>query len=175
HPDLTELTDQSGQSSAFLLFSGGGHNDTITQFVFDSTLNLWVGQYTPGNEPGGLWSLTVAGADSTSPVNSGKATKTIQLQDRLPTAIFSFTSGTILTAVSVSFDGTASFDPDGTIVGYSWDFGDGSTGSGATPSHSYSVAGIYTAKLNVTDNSGSTSVSIQAVTITDRPPVVTIT
>jgi len=172
YPDLTNL--QSGQVAAFLLFSGGGHNDTIP-VVFDSTLNLWVGQYTPGNEPGGLWSLTVAGADSTSPVNSGKATKTIQLQDRLPTAIFSFTSGTILTAVSVSFDGTASFDPDGTIVGYAWDFGDGSTGSGAAPSHSYSVAGIYTARLNVTDNSGSTSVSIQAVTITDRPPVVTIT
>src|SRR5207245_4208000 len=86
YPDLTELTAQSGQAFAFLLFSGGGHNDTITQFVFDSTLNFWFGTYTPGNEPGGLCSLRVCGADSTSPANSGKATKTIQLQDRIPTA-----------------------------------------------------------------------------------------
>jgi PKD repeat protein len=172
YPDLTTL--QSGQVGAFLLFSGGGHNDTIPM-VYDSTLNLWVGTYTPGNEPGGLWSLTVAGADSASPSNSGKATKTIQLQDRIPTASFTFTSGTILTSASVSFDGSASFDPDGTIVGYAWDFGDGSTGSGATPSHSYSIAGIYSVKLNVTDNSGSTAISTQTITITDRPPTVTLT
>jgi len=169
YPDLSTL--QSGQVSAFLLFSGGGHNDTIP-VIYDSTINFWVGTYTPGNEPGGLWSLTVTGADSASPTNSGKATKTIQLQDRLPTASFTFTSGTVLTAVSVSFDGSTSFDPDGTIAGYAWDFGDGSTGSGVTPSHSYSIAGIYTAKLNVTDNSGSTAVTTQSITITDRPPVV---
>jgi PKD repeat protein len=173
YPDLTEL--QSGQVGAFLLFSGGGHNDTILQFAFDSTLNLWVGTYTPGNEPGGLWSLTVAGADSASPANSGKATKTIQLQDRLPVSIFTFTSGTILTAVPVGFVGTSSYDPDGTIVGYAWDFGDGSTGSGASSTHGYSVAGTYAVKLNVTDNSGSTAVSTQTVIITDRPPTVTLT
>src|SRR3989454_1653357 len=172
YPDLTNL--QSGQVAAFLLFSGGGHNDTIP-LVYDSTINFWVGTYTPGNEPGGLWSLTVAGADSASPVNSGKATKTIQLQDRIPTASFTFTSGTILTSASVSFDGTASFDPDGTIVGYAWLFGDGSTGSGATSSHSYSTAGTYTVKLNVTDNSGSTALDTQTVTITDRPPIISLT
>jgi len=175
YPDLTILTNQLGQTHAFLLFSGGGHNDTISQLVFDSTLNLWVGTYAPGIEPGGLWSLTVAGADSASPANTGKATKTIQLQDRLPVSSFTFPNGAILTAALVSFDGTSSYDLDGTIVGYAWDFGDGSTGSGAAPTHSYSVAGSYAAKLNVTDNSGSTQVSTQTVTITDRPPTVTLT
>jgi PKD repeat protein len=175
YPDLTDLTGQTGQASAFLLFSGGGHNDTITQLVYDSTLNLWVGTYTPGTEPGGLWSLTVTGADQASPANSGKATKTIQLQDRIPVSIFTFTSGSILTSSPVSFDGTSSYDPDGTIVGYAWDFGDGSTGSGATPTHGYSIAGTYSVKLNVTDNSGSTNVSTQTVTITDRPPTITLT
>jgi PKD repeat protein len=165
YPDLTTL--QSGQVGAFLLFSGGDHNDTIP-VVFDSTLNLWVGTYTPGNEPGGLWSLTVAGADSASPANSGKATKTIQLQDRIPTASYTFTSGILLTSAAVTFNGTASFDPDGTIVSYAWVFGDGSTGTGATPSHSYSVAGNYVVKLNVTDNSGSTAVSTQTITIMDK-------
>jgi len=175
YPDQTDLTDQTGQAAAFLLFSGGGHNDTITQLVYDSTINRWVGTYSPGIEPGGLWSLTVAGADSASPANSGKATKTIQLQDRIPIASFTFTSGTILTSASVSFNGTTSYDPDGTVVGYSWDFGDGSTGSGAIAIHSYSFAGTYFVKLNVTDNSGSTNVSTQTVTITDRPPTIALT
>jgi len=166
YPDLTPL--QSAQVGAFLLFSGGDHNDTIP-VVFDSTLNLWVGTYTPGNEPGGLWSLTVAGADSASPANSGRATKTIQLQDRIPTAGFTFTSGILLTSAAVTFNGTGSFDPDGTIVSYAWAFGDGSTGTGATPAHIYSIAGKYVVTLNVIDNSGSTAVSTQTITITDKP------
>lgn len=172
YPDLTTL--RSGTVVAFVLFSGGGHNDTMSVF-FDSTLNLWVGSYQPVNEPGGLWSLTVAAADSTSPPNSGKATKTIQLQDQLPTASFTFTSGTINPTQLVSFNGTTSHDPDGVIVSYSWDFGDGSTGSGRTPSHSYSTPGTYSVRLNVTDNSGSTAISTSTLTVTARAITVSLT
>ena len=172
YPDLT--TFQSGTVAAFVLFSGGGHNDTMSVF-FDSTLNLWVGSYTPNNEPGGLWSLTVAAADSASPANSGKATKTIQLQDQLPVASFTFTSGTIYVSQLVSFNGTASYDPDGTIVSYAWYFGDGSTGSGATPSHAYSLLGTYSVKLNVTDNSGSTMISTSTIIVTARSITLSLT
>ena len=55
----------------------------------------------------------------------------------------------------LQFSGTASSDPDGTIITYQWDFGDGSTGTGATPTHTYSAIGTYTVTLIVTDNSGS--------------------
>jgi PKD repeat protein len=171
YPDLTTLT--TGRVAAFVLFSGGGHNDTMF-VVYDSTINYWVGSYTPVNEPGGLWTMTVSAADSASPANSGKATKTIQLQDRVPVSSFT-TTGTTPTGTAVSFDGTSSSDPDGVIVTWAWTFGDGSTGSGATTTHSYSIAGTYLVKLNVTDNSGSTNVSTQSVTITDRPPTVTLT
>ncbi|RZQ63507.1 PKD domain-containing protein [Amycolatopsis suaedae] len=54
------------------------------------------------------------------------------------------------------FDGSGSSDPDGSIASYAWDFGDGKTGEGATPSHSYATAGQYTVKLTVTDNEGKT-------------------
>ena len=37
--------------------------------------------------------------------------------------------------VATSFDGSRSSDPDGRVVGYAWDFGDGSTGAGATVDH----------------------------------------
>jgi PKD repeat protein len=72
------------------------------------------------------------------------------------------------TASPVAFDGSASSDPDGTIVSYDWTFGDGGTASGAKPTHAYNTAGTYTVTLAVTDDTGrkataTTSASIQAV------------
>jgi hypothetical protein len=69
--------------------------------------------------------------------------------------------------LSVSFDGTCSSDPDGQVVSYQWDFGDGSIDTGASVQHWYSSPGYYTATLTVTDNSGFTSQQVQSVTVTD--------
>lgn len=74
----------------------------------------------------------------------------------------------------VNFNGSASSDPGGSIASYAWTFGDGGTGSGPTPSHTYTVAGNYTATLTVTDNCGATSTCEAPVTITlpdNLPPV----
>ncbi|HVQ39604.1 MAG TPA: PKD domain-containing protein, partial [Pyrinomonadaceae bacterium] len=70
--------------------------------------------------------------------------------------------------VAVQFNGAGSTDPDGTIASYAWTFGDGTTGSGATPTHAYATAGTYTVNLTVTDNLGATSSATTTVTIT--PP-----
>jgi len=45
-----------------------------------------------------------------------------------------------------------STDPDGSIMSWSWDFGDGATSTDRNPSHQYSAKGDYTVKLTVTDN-----------------------
>src|SRR5204862_238620 len=53
---------------------------------------------------------------------------------------------------TVAFDGTGSRDPDNNLpLTYVWDFGDATTGSGATPSHTYTTAGSYAVTLVVTD------------------------
>ncbi|HKI01002.1 MAG TPA: PKD domain-containing protein [Thermoanaerobaculia bacterium] len=62
------------------------------------------------------------------------------------------TSG--IAPLTVSFDGSCSSDPDGYVATYSWSFGDGAMGSGATPSHYYATPGFYTVTLTVTDNQG---------------------
>jgi len=74
-------------------------------------------------------------------------------------------SKTAIVGDSVSFDGSASNDPDGIIVSYSWDFGDGSTGSGVTTTHTYNVVGIYTVTLTVRDNLGATGTATTTVTV----------
>jgi YD repeat-containing protein len=61
-------------------------------------------------------------------------------------------NGTI--AQNVPFHGNNSYDPDGTIVSYSWNFGDGGSSSGINPTHAYSANGSYTVTLTVTDNLG---------------------
>jgi len=55
------------------------------------------------------------------------------------------------TGMEIRFDGSASSDPDGDSLTYAWDFGDGNTGSGATPTHSYASSGVYEVSLIVND------------------------
>ena len=57
---------------------------------------------------------------------------------------------------TVKFVGSNSSDADGIITNYLWDFGDGTNSTLANPTHVYTTAGTYTAKLLVTDNSNST-------------------
>lgn len=74
--------------------------------------------------------------------------------------------GSECTALTCEYDASASSDPDGTVAGYSWNFGDGQTGTGRTPSHTYGAGGTYQVLLTVTDNLGATAVVTNAVTVT---------
>ena len=62
---------------------------------------------------------------------------------------------TITAGGSVTLSGSASRDPDGSIVSYAWNFGDGTTGTGIAVTHTYNVAGTYWVTLTVTDNAGA--------------------
>jgi len=68
----------------------------------------------------------------------------------------------------VNFDAEASNDPDGTLVSYDWQFGDGAIGSGPTISHSYDVPGEYLVTLTVADDEDA--VNSVSRTITVSPP-----
>jgi PKD repeat protein len=68
------------------------------------------------------------------------------------------------------FDATGSSDPDGGIVAYDWDFGDGATSTGATASHTYADLGSATVTLTVTDDEGLTDTTTIDVIATNAPP-----
>jgi len=86
-----------------------------------------------------------------------------------PTASFTGpTSG--LAGTAATFDGSASRDPAGLILGYSWSFGDGTTSaSGPTTSHIYTAPGTYTVRLTVTDSSGLQSTTSHQITVDELP------
>jgi len=76
--------------------------------------------------------------------------------NQAPTAQFTVTPDIGSFPLTVSFDASASTDPDGTITQYQWDFGDGESGSGMSSEHIYQTAGQFTATLTITDNGGLT-------------------
>jgi hypothetical protein len=89
--------------------------------------------------------------------------------DEAPTAVLKATPSSGTAPLMVAFDGTGSSDPDGSITSYSWDFGDGNSGSGATVNHQYANAGSYTATLRVTDSSGLSASATGAISVAPGP------
>ena len=82
-------------------------------------------------------------------------------------------AGVVLVGEAVVFSGAGSSDPDGSVIRYSWDFGDGSaTGEGETIVHAYSAAGSYDVELTVTDNLGATDTAFASVDVNVAPVAV---
>jgi PKD repeat protein len=83
-----------------------------------------------------------------------------------PVAAFTSDCG----GLTCGFTDTSS-DVDGSVVAWSWDFGDGATSTAQHPSHAYSVAGGYTVTLIVTDDDGATAEASSPVTATEPSPI----
>ncbi len=78
----------------------------------------------------------------------------------------------VCTALACTFDASTSFDPDGSVVSYAWDFGDGQTATGQVVSHTFSSAATYPVQLTVTDNSSATSSTTLQVTVSNNAPAI---
>jgi PKD repeat protein len=88
-----------------------------------------------------------------------------------PTATFTFSPSSPNLGDTVFFNATASTAPAGRkVVSYAWNYGDGSTGAGATVSHKFDVAGSYRVSLTVTDDRGAVGTSNQSVTVATQNP-----
>lgn len=75
----------------------------------------------------------------------------------------------------ITFDGSQSIDPEGTIDTFEWDFGDNTTGYGPSPTHSYSNEGIYGITLTVTDSDGNKGTDYALVGIGEDPVLIDAT
>lgn len=167
--DLT-VTAPSGAVYRENIFSGGwsttggGYdrtNNVANVYVQSAASGTWKVEVKGHNVPNGLqpFALIVDGAFG-EPNEPPVATFTYSCPDR-----------------TCSFDASESYDPDGSIVSYEWNFGDGNTGSGITANHTYVSDGTYTVVLTVKDNDGATDTDTQNVVVEgpNQPPVASFT
>jgi PKD repeat protein len=129
----------------------------------------------------GTYYLTVQGVGQGDPLTTGYsdygslgqyavAGSVPSTTSQAPIASMSATPSSGTVPFSTSFSSAGSYDPDGSIVAYEWNFGDGSAlAAGASASHVYNAAGSYSAQLKVTDNSGLSTT--RSVTISAQTPV----
>jgi PKD repeat protein len=128
----------------------------------------------------GTYYVTVDGTGKGDPLATGytdygsigqytiSGTAVAGVAGQAPVAALTATPTSGVVPLNVNLDGSASYDPDGTIVSWAWNFGDGGSQNGGTSAvRTYSTAGTYTATLTVTDNSGFTGT--KSVVITAQP------
>ena len=137
-----------------------------------------VGQNGQGDPcPAVLSRLEAAGAtiwrtdrDATVVIQSPCAT-VAHVVNQAPTAAFAFDPASPAPGQPITADASASVDPDGTIVSYSWTFSDGTTVMGSKVTHAYPDPGTYWICLTVADDAGAASTQCQRVTIPTQPDV----
>jgi len=91
-------------------------------------------------------------------------------ENQPPTASFTYTTSDL-----TAYFTDTSTDSDGSIVAWSWDFGDGATSTAQNPSHTYAADGTYTVGLTVTDDDGAIGSTSQDVTVSSGGGGITLT
>ncbi len=149
-------------------FDGSGSNDP------DGSINSYAWDFGDGGTATGATTSHTFGGDGTYAVTltvtdnegaTGDDTQDVTVSsggvNQPPVANFSYSCNDL----ACTFDGSGSYDPDGTIASYQWDFGGDGIASGATASHTFSVGGTYEVTLIVTDNEGAYDLDSQNVTV----------
>lgn len=157
------LTDSNGNTVAVLNPAGlaASYTGTLAAGVYFITVDgVGAGDLVTGySDYASLGQYTITGTLTGS-----------NLQPPTAAASANPTSGQA--PLTVAFSSVGSTDPDGTITGYNWNFGDGtSVSNAANPSHVYTSAGTFTAVLTVTDNDGLTASSSVSITVSPAPSV----
>lgn len=169
--DFTILT-AAPTAFADVLFDGSTSTtdlgSVITTYVWDFGDNTSGTGITPTHRytVAGTYLVKLTVTDDKGRSNQSAAKAVVVGGGAGPTAAFLFSPSSSTIGQTIFFNATSSTAGAGhNIVRYDWNFGDGSTRSGATVSKSYSAAGIFSVILTVTDEVGQTDQAVQSVTV----------
>jgi chitodextrinase/lysophospholipase L1-like esterase len=118
----------------------------------------------------GLHTVSLAVTDSAGLTDTGHQDVLLTATDQPPTARFMWGRPASSKPRAVRMDASGSWDVDGEVARYSWDFGDGTTGKGVAPSHTYRRSGKYRVILTVIDDGGRQGSACELVTAGTRIP-----
>ncbi len=168
---LIDLSADTGMAPFFVTCDGSGSVDADGSLV-SYEWNFGDGPPASGEivthtyQTGGTFTVSLTVTDNEGKTDS--TTKTLLVFEK-PKANFSVSFDFGIPPLGVAFNASASSDPDGNIVSYVWDFGDGLTGKGQTIVHTYSTPGDFLAILTVTDNDGYTGTATNTITVSQLP------
>ncbi|HEV7482624.1 MAG TPA: PKD domain-containing protein [Solirubrobacterales bacterium] len=176
---------ESGQAANFNAGASTDPDGTIAKYEWDLDGN---GSYETGTGTTATTSRTYATPGTftiglrvtDSDGVTATTTRTLVVNNRPPTASFTISPNPVGPNQTVTFNGGASSDPDGTIAKYEWDLdGNGSyetsTGTTATATKSYATQGNVTVGLRVTDSNGATATTSKSLTVVNQAPVPSFT
>jgi hypothetical protein len=121
-----------------------------------------------GNDPGNWEASLVAGGTPGGPNSVSPPAGA----NRPPVAYFAATPAAGPAPLEVRFDAGRSLDPDGSIAGFQWTFGDGGSAEGPAADHTFVEAGQYAVTLRVTDGTGAqgtVTVAVTAIGVESEP------
>jgi PKD repeat protein len=149
--DGSGSSDSDGTIVSYLWDFGDGFSDNGMNVSHDYTMQ-------------GIYLATLTVMDD----KSDTSTDTVQIQvsgNIPPVVVLNAYPVAGMAPLAVDFDGSGSHDPDGSIVSYRWNFGDGIHSPQPRIAHTYNKAGTYYASLTVTDNSGLSSSEFVTINI----------
>ncbi len=151
--------------------SGTTNSDVASGMGASLSVTIPAGTYTVHLDGVGQGDVLTTGYTDYGSLGRYRLTGTLPAPSQRPVASAAASVTTGLAPLPVNFTGSGT-DADGSVVGYRWVFGDGTSSTQQNPSHVYTNPGGYTATLTVTDNSGLTGVA--SVVITATAPLVAI-
>jgi probable HAF family extracellular repeat protein len=165
---LDNANNETGVSVERSEYTGTGW----TNFVEIATLPAGATSYADTSFTPTSYDYRVRAFNSVgSSAYSNTATISIVGVNPAPIAIMSATPSSGTAPLTVTFDGSGSYDLElGFVTSWAWAFGDGAVGAGVTATHVYSTPGTYTARLTVTDN-GNASNTTTATIVVNAPPL----
>ena len=118
-------------------------------------------------QPSPITEIFISNADVAFNRNLSNILTQPPIENQPPIASFTYIPENPLVDEQITFDASASTDPDGTIVKYEWDFGDGNVTNTTHEilNHSYSEAGSYEVTLTVTDDKEATNSTTKIITV----------
>ena len=152
-----------GDNVAFDDLSAGPYHVKLWNITSDTVFDLTGGE--SAQYLNNIWENRVVYTDDRNGDLEIYMTEFTLTQNDLPPVANAGPDQTALAGEPVTFNGGRSSDPDGSIVSFAWDFGDGSSASGTTVTHAYAAAAQYTVLLTVTDNAGLTGSDTAVITV----------
>ncbi len=160
----------SGQPPLTVQFSSNGSSDPDG----GSVTYLWnFGDSTSSTDPNPSKTYNNAGTftavltvTDTSGLSSSKSVD-ISAVNLAPVADFTVTTPSNSIPATFTFDASASRDSDGTVDSFTWNYGDGTTGTGVISTHEYTRAGTFAVNLTIADNNGVTATKAVSITTVD--------